>query len=447
VVVTGLGTVNPLGNDVPSTWAAALKGASGVSLIERFETDDLPVKFAAQISGFDPGELLDKKEVRRLDPFLHYAIAASHQAVQDSGLEISESNADDVGVIIGTGIAGLQVMYDNCVTVSTRGPTKVSPFWIPATIANMASGLVSIRYGARGPNSCVVTACTSGTHAVGDAYRILQRGDAKVMLAGGSEAPVNRMGVGGFSTMRALSTRNDDPTRASRPFDRGRDGFVIGEAGAVLILETLEHALQRGARIYGEVVGYGMSSDAHHMTAPPEDGGGAQLSMKRALRDGGLSPGDVDYINAHGTSTELNDKTECQAVRRVFGADAERLAMSSTKSMTGWCARGHLFDTRALGGQAAPDDQLQRPGSGVRSGLRRERDARRADSRGPVQLVRIRRHERDPGVRPLRRGRLIALPVLRPPRHQGDRRAQSSRRASQVEAAQLFRVRAPLHDV
>jgi len=293
------------------------------------------VKFAAQVRGFDPGELLDKKEVRRLDPFLHYAIAAAHQAVEDSRLVIDESNADEVGVIIGTGIAGLQVMYDNCVTIANRGPMRVSPFWIPATIANMASGLVSIRHGVRGPNTCVVTACTSGTHAVGDAYRILQRGDAQVMLAGGSEAPVNRMGMGGFSTMRALSTRNEDPARASRPFDRGRDGFVIGEAGAVVILETLEHAVQSGSRIYAEVIGYGMSSDAHHMTAPPEDGGGARLSMQRALRDAGLSLGDVDYINAHGTSTQLNDKTECLAVRRVFGEHAERLAMSSTKSMTG----------------------------------------------------------------------------------------------------------------
>ncbi len=330
-----MGTVNPLGNDLASSWSAALKGVSGVSRVERFPVDDLPVQFAAQIRDFDPSGLLDKKEVRRLDPFLHYAIASAHEAMQDSGLEVSEDNADRIGVIIGTGIAGLQTMYDNCVKIAERGPMKVSPFWIPATIANMASGLVSIRWGVRGPNSCVVTACTSGTHAVGEAFRLIQRGDAEAMIAGGSEAPVNCMGMGGFATMRALSTRNQDPQRASRPFDAGRDGFVIGEAGAVLVLETLESALARGASIYAEVVGYGMSSDAHHITAPPEDGGGACLSMERALCDAGIEPAAVDYINAHGTSTELNDKTECLAVRRVFGEHADRLAMSSTKSMTG----------------------------------------------------------------------------------------------------------------
>ena len=335
VVITGMGTVNPLGNDVASSWSTALKGVSGVSPIERFETQDLPVKFAAQIRGFDPSELLGKKEVRRLDPFLHYAIAAASEALGDSGIQVDDANRDRIGVIMGTGIAGLQVMYDNCVTIDKRGPTKVSPFWIPATIANMASGLVSMRFGVRGPNTCVVTACTSGTHAVGDAFRLIQRGDADAMIAGGSEAPVNRMGVGGFSTMRALSTRNEDPERASRPFDAGRDGFVIGEAGAALVLESLACALERGARIYAELIGYGMSSDAHHMTAPPEDGIGAQLSMQRALDDARIAPAEVDYINAHGTSTLLNDKTECLAVRKVFGESAESLAISSTKSMTG----------------------------------------------------------------------------------------------------------------
>jgi len=335
VVVTGMGTVSPLGNDVATSWSAALKGVSGVSTIERFETDDIPVKFAAQVQGFDPLTVLEKKEVRRLDRYLHFGIAASQEAVDDAGLEVPPELAPRVGVIIGTGIAGLQTMYDNCVIIREKGPTKVSPFWIPVSICNMASGLVSIRYGATGPNTCVVTACTSGTHAVGEAYRLIQRGDADAMICGGAEAPVNRMAIGGFATMRALSTRNDDPQRASRPFDIGRDGFVIGEAGAVLILESLERALERGARIHGEVIGYGMSGDAHHMTAPPEDGHGAQLAMRNALHDACVEPSAVDYVNAHGTSTELNDKIESLSIRQVFGAHADRLSVSSTKSMTG----------------------------------------------------------------------------------------------------------------
>ena len=335
VVITGLGTVNPLGNSVDTSWAAALKGVSGAVPIERFETEDLSVRFAAQVQDFDPSTFFDKKEVRRLDACIHYAMAAATEAVEHSGLVIGEDNADRVGVMIGSGIAGLDTMYDNQTTLVTRGPMKVSPFWIPATIPNMSSGLVSIRFGARGPNTCVVTACAAGTHSIGDAYRILQRGEADAMIAGGTEAPVNRSGLSGFGVMRALSTRNDDPQRASRPFDAGRDGFVVGEGAAVMMLETLEHALERGATIYGEVIGYGMSSDAFHMTAPPEDGRGAILAMASAIRDAALEPGDVDYINAHGTSTPLNDKTETLAIRTVFGAAADRLAVSSTKSMTG----------------------------------------------------------------------------------------------------------------
>lgn len=335
VVITGLGTVNPLGNSVDTSWAAALKGVSGAVPIERFETEDLSVRFAAQVQDFDPSTFFDKKEVRRLDACIHYAMAAATEAVEHSGLVIGEDNADRVGVMIGSGIAGLDTMYDNQTTMVARGPMKVSPFWIPATIPNMSSGLVSIRFGARGPNTCVVTACAAGTHSIGDAYRILQRGEADAMIAGGTEAPVNRSGLAGFGVMRALSTRNDDPQRASRPFDAGRDGFVVGEGAAVMMLETLEHALERGATIYGEVIGYGMSSDAFHMTAPPEDGRGAILAMASAIRDAALEPGDVDYINAHGTSTPLNDKTETLAIRTVFGAAADRLAVSSTKSMTG----------------------------------------------------------------------------------------------------------------
>ncbi|HTO70613.1 MAG TPA: beta-ketoacyl-ACP synthase II [Myxococcota bacterium] len=340
VVITGMGTVNPLGNDVATSWNALCKGVSGVAPLVGFNTEDLPVKFGAQVKGFDPETVLDKKEARRYDKFLQYAMAAAVEAMNDANWHVPPERADRTGVLIGTGIAGLETMLENCEALVSRGPRKISPFFVPYAIANMASGIVSMRYGARGPNTCVVTACTTGTHAIGDAYRILQRGDADVMIAGGVEAPVNRLGVAGFASMRALSTRNDDPQRASRPFDRGRDGFVIAEASGVVVLETLEHALARGARIHAEVVGYGMSGDAHHMTAPPEDGAGAQLSMRAALRDGSVRPEDVGYINAHGTSTELNDKIETYAIKQVFGAHARKLAVSSTKSMTGHALGG-----------------------------------------------------------------------------------------------------------
>ncbi len=340
VVVTGMGSVNPLGNDVATTWNALLKGSSGIARVESFRVDDCSVKIAGQVKGFDPLTVMDKKEARRLDPYLHFSMAAAVEAMQDSGFVVNEDNADRTGVLVGSGIAGLMTMLDNCETLLNRGPMKISPFFVPSAIANMASGLISIRYGARGPNSCVVTACTTGTHAIGDATRIIQRGDADVMLAGGGEAPVNRLGLGGFGTMRALSTRNDEPERASRPFDLGRDGFVCAEGAGVVVLESLEHALRRGARIHAEIVGYGMSGDAHHMTAPPNDGAGAQLAMRNALADGDLAPADVDYINAHGTSTEYNDKIETYAIRQVFGEYADELAVSSTKSMTGHALGG-----------------------------------------------------------------------------------------------------------
>ena len=340
VVITGMGTVNPLGNDVPTSWNALLKGVSGVALLEGFETDDLPVKFGAQIKGFDPENYLDKKEARRYDKFLQYSTAASVEAMNDASWIVPPDRADRTGVLIGTGIAGLQTMYDNCEALANRGPRRISAFFVPYAIANMASGVVSMRYGARGPNTCVVTACTTGTHAIGDAFRMIQRGDVDVMIAGGVEAPVNRLGVAGFAAMRALSTRNDDPQRASRPFDKNRDGFVISEAAGVVVLESLEHALERGARIHAEIVGYGMSGDANHMTAPPEDGIGAQLSMRAAIRDAEIRPEDIGYINAHGTSTELNDKIETLAIKRVFGDHARKLAVSSTKSMTGHALGG-----------------------------------------------------------------------------------------------------------
>jgi 3-oxoacyl-[acyl-carrier-protein] synthase II len=340
VVITGMGTVNPLGNDVATSWNALLKGVSGVAPLEGFETEDLPVRFGAQIKGFDPETVLEKKDARRYDKVLQYAMAAAVEAMTDSGWVVPPERAERTGVLIGSGIAGLQTMFDNCEALVLKGPRRISPFFVPYAIANMSSGIVSMRYGARGPNTCVVTACTTGTHAIGDAFRILQRGDADVMIAGGVEAPVNRLGVAGFAAMRALSTRNDAPQQASRPFDRGRDGFVIAEAGGVVVLETLEHALARGARIRAEVVGYGMSGDANHMTAPPDDGIGAQLSMRAALRDARLRPEDVAYINAHGTSTELNDKIETYAIKQVFGPHAPKLAVSSTKSMTGHALGG-----------------------------------------------------------------------------------------------------------
>jgi 3-oxoacyl-[acyl-carrier-protein] synthase II len=335
VVMTGMGTLNPLGNDVATSWNALQKGVSGIRLIERFPVDDIPVKFAGQIEGFDPSTVFEKKEVRRLDPFLHYAMGAAVEAMEDAGLQVDPARCERYGVLVGSGIAGLETLYENIVNLANKGPSKVSPFFVPGSIANMASGLISIRYGMRGPNSCVVTACTTGTHAIGDAYRILQRGDADAMIAGGSEAPVNRTGLVGFCNMKALSRRNDDPQRASRPFDKGRDGFVVAEAAGVVVLETLEHALARGARIHAEIVGYGMSGDAHHMTAPHEQGLGAQLAMRNAIADSGLAPTEFGYINAHGTSTEYNDKIETLAIKRVFGEHAYKLAVSSTKSMTG----------------------------------------------------------------------------------------------------------------
>ncbi len=335
VVITGMGTVNPLGNDVATTWNALLKGTSGIAPIEGFPVDDFSVKFAGQLKGFDPLTVMEKKQARRLDPYLHFAMAAAVEAMDDSRFEVTKEEAERTGVLVGSGIAGLLTMLKNCETLLAKGPMKISPFFVPSSIANMASGLISIRFGARGPNSCVVTACTTGTHAIGDAMRIIQRGDADVMIAGGAEAPVNPLGLAGFATMRALSTRNDDPERASRPFDKGRDGFVCSEGAGVVVLESLEHALARGARIHAEIVGYGMSGDAHHMTAPPEDGVGAQLAMRRAIEDGDLAPSDIDYINAHGTSTEYNDKVETYAIRQVLGEHAYKLAVSSTKSMIG----------------------------------------------------------------------------------------------------------------
>ena len=335
VVITGMGSVSPVGNDVASAWSAVLKGVSGIARIEGFPVEHEPVQIAGQLKGFDPRTVLERKEIRRLDPFVCYAVAAAQQAVDGACLDMAKESAERVGVLVGSGIGGLHSIEANCRALHERGSRRVSPFFVPQLTANMASGYLSMRFGARGPNSCVVTACATGSHAIGEAYRLLQRGDADVMLAGGAEAAVTPLGMAGFFAMRALSTRNDAPARASRPFDAGRDGFVVAEGAGVLVLESLEHALARGAPVQAELVGYGMSGDAHHMTAPPEDGLGAQIAMRRALQDAALEPESVDYINAHGTSTPLNDRVETRAIRQVFGEHAERLMVSSTKSMTG----------------------------------------------------------------------------------------------------------------
>jgi 3-oxoacyl-[acyl-carrier-protein] synthase II len=334
-VVTGIGLVCGLGNTTEETWRGLIEGRSGVDYITRFDASGFPVRFAAEVKNFDPLKYIEKKDVKKMDPFIHFAIAAAQEAMDDAGLKITPENAERVGVYIGSGIGGFSVIEREHQRFLEGGPGKISPFFIPAAIANLAAGQVSIRFGARGPNSATCTACSAGAHAIGDAFKIIERGDADVMICGGAEAAVTPMGVGGFAAMRALSTRNEEPQRASRPFDRDRDGFVIGEGAGILILEALEHARARGARIYAEIVGYGMSADAYHITQPPEDANGAIRVMRYALRDAGIAPEQVDYINAHGTSTYYNDKLETYAIKCVFGEHAYRLAVSSTKSMTG----------------------------------------------------------------------------------------------------------------
>lgn len=335
VVVTGIGLVSGLGNTTEETWQGLIQGRSGVDYITHFDASAFPVRFAAEVKNFDPLQYIEKKEVKKMDAFIHYAIAASQQAVDDSGLQITPSNAERVGVYIASGIGGFSIIEREHQKYLEGGPGRVSPFFIPATIVNLAAGQVSIRFGAKGPNSATCTACSAGAHAIGDSFRIIERGDADVMICGGTEAAITPMGVAGFAAMRALSTRNEEPQRASRPFDRDRDGFVLGEGAGILILERLEHAVSRGARIYAEIVGYGMTGDAFHITQPPDDANGAVRVMRNALRDAGIRPDDVDYINAHGTSTYYNDKLETFAIKQVFGEHAYKLAVSSTKSMTG----------------------------------------------------------------------------------------------------------------
>ncbi|MEK7878249.1 MAG: beta-ketoacyl-ACP synthase II, partial [candidate division NC10 bacterium] len=324
VVVTGMGLVTPLGTGLEKTWKALCAGKSGIGRITRFDPTDYPCQIAGEVPDFDPAAFIEKKEIKKMDTFIHYAVGASQMAVDDAGLKVTEENAERVGVYIGAGIGGLPAIEHYHKILLEKGADRVSPFFIPMVIINLASGQVAIRLGARGPNSCAVTACATGNHCIGDAFRLIQRGDADVMLAGGAEATITPLAVAGFSAARALSRRNDDPTRASRPFDRDRDGFVLGEGAGVLVLEALETARRRGARIYGEVVGYAMTSDAYHITAPPEGGEGAVRCMELAIKDAGVSKDEIGYINAHATST-IADKVETQAIKRVFGERAYRI--------------------------------------------------------------------------------------------------------------------------
>jgi 3-oxoacyl-[acyl-carrier-protein] synthase II len=334
-VVTGVGLVSPLAIGTEPTWKGLLAGQSGAATITLFDASQHSTRFAAEVKGFDPLNWVEKKEVKKMDRFIQFAVAAADFAMKDSGIAITSGNAEMVGVYIGSGIGGFRTIEEAHTDLVTGGPRRVSPFFIPSAIVNLASGWVSIRTGAKGPNSATATACTTSAHALGDSFRLIQHGDADAMIAGGSEAAITPLGTAGFCAMRALSTRNDEPARASRPFDAQRDGFVMGEGAGILILEELETARRRGAKIYCEMVGYGMSADAYHISAPSETGAGAISVMKRALKDAGLQPSDVDYINVHGTSTPQGDKVEVIAMKEVFGDHARNLAISSTKSMTG----------------------------------------------------------------------------------------------------------------
>ena len=333
VVVTGLGAVAPNGIGVEPFWDNLTRGVSGIGSITRFDASKHDVRIAGEVKGFDPLHWIEKKEVRKMDLFIQYAIAAAQMAFDDAGLKIGDDNRERMGVFVGTGMGGIPALEESHKILLERGPGRVSAFFIPSIITNLGSGQISMRFGMKGPNSCVCTACATGNHAIGDSFRILQHGEADVMIAGGSEAVITPLTIAGFAAMRALSTRNDEPARASRPFDKGRDGFVMGEGSGIMVLETLEHAQRRGARVYAELLGYGMSADAHHMTVPALDG--AVRSMRLCLQDAKVAPTTVDYVNAHGTSTPVGDVNETQALKEVFGEHARKLAVSSTKSMTG----------------------------------------------------------------------------------------------------------------
>jgi 3-oxoacyl-[acyl-carrier-protein] synthase II len=333
VVVTGLGLVSPVGNDVSTGWANIVAGRSGIGRITRFDASPFTSQIAGEVKGFNIEDYLPAKEARHFDTFIHYGIAAAAQAVKDAGISAKTINPERIGVVIGSGIGGLPMIEDNHTEYVNRGPRRISPFFVPGSIVNMVSGQVSIMHGFQGPNYAVVSACTTGLHSIGDAGRLIEYGDADVMVAGGAEATVSPLGIGGFCAARAMSTRNDDPATASRPWDKDRDGFVLGEGAGVLVLEEYEHARKRGARIYGELIGYGMSADAHHITAPDQNG--PKRGMLSALRNAGVNPDQIQYVNAHGTSTPLGDKNETEAIKLAFGDHARKLVINSTKSMTG----------------------------------------------------------------------------------------------------------------
>jgi len=357
VVVTGLGVISPVGNDVPSAWSALLAGRSGVGPITRFDASALHCRIAGEVKGFDVTSVMSAKEARRLDTFIHYGVAAATEALRDCGLEVTDANRDRIGCVIGSGIGGLPMIEVNHSELLNRGPRRVSPFFVPGSIINMIGGTLSIMYGLRGPNLAIVTACTTGLHSIGDAGRMIEYGDADVMLAGGAESTICPLGLGGFDTMKAVSTRNDDPATASRPFDRDRDGFVLGEGAGIVVLEEYEHARRRGARMYCELAGFGMSADAYHMTAPNMDG--PRRCMLVALRNAGINADEVDYLNAHGTSTPLGDINETKAIRAALGEHADRIVVNSTKSMTGHLLGGaggieSVFTALALHHQVSP---------------------------------------------------------------------------------------------
>jgi 3-oxoacyl-[acyl-carrier-protein] synthase II len=335
VVVTGLGLITPLGTGIQKTWEGICKGASGIDRITAFDTAESPVQIAGEVKDFNPEDFIERKEIKKMDVFIQYALSAGSMAIEDAGLKITEANADRIGVIVGAGIGGIQTIERYHSVLLQNGQRRISPFFIPMLITNLAAGQISMRFGARGPNSCVTTACAAGTHAIGDSFKIIQRGDADAMIAGGSESAITPLTIAGFANMKALSSRNDTPQKASRPFDMERDGFVIAEGAGIVVLEELEVALARRAKIYAEVIGYGMTADAYHMTAPDPEARGVVNCMRMALRDAGITPEMVNYINAHGTSTPYNDKHETMAIKQVFGEHAYHLAVSSTKSMTG----------------------------------------------------------------------------------------------------------------
>ena len=335
VVITGVGAVSPLGTGNAANWDALVNGRSGIGLITRFDASDLPVKIAGEVKGFNAEDFIEKKEIKKMDLFIQYAMAAAHFAMEDSGLVINDENAERVGVLVGSGLGGLPTIEKYHLALQEGGYKKISPFFIPMLIINLAPGHISIKYGAKGPNVSSVSACATSTHSIGDAYHIIKRGDADAMIAGGTESVITPLGIGGFAAMKALSDRNDDPTAASRPFDKNRDGFVMGEGAGIVILEEYEAAKARGARIYAEVVGYGMTGDAYHLTSPAPDGEGGARCMRMALKNAGVAPEQVSYINAHGTSTPIGDLYETMGIKSVFGDHAKKLMVSSTKSMTG----------------------------------------------------------------------------------------------------------------